>query len=276
MLSPSHTTTPTNNAALNLSSPFPNGAQNRTEYNNSLTSNSGTLDTQNTSGTTNTADSTTPIQSNVGPPPKLGFVPRNMFPKNSPNAYDRSLDVSVRYQAIEGDTSSQKQACESQTMPHTSPLHNYYPSSSTTPNNYGTTHGTLSPQAPFTTATKSTGLENHTHLLSSAPALLEASPVLYNSASTLNAGVLTHSTINDGRNTIELAEAHNHEDNCSTPLYAYNGSLEASKNRRRTGSNSDVIHYDNRSETVSGGVFDEGAWQGSEFDQLRSEPSLLV
>ncbi len=275
MLSP---TTPTNNATLNLSAPFPNGAQNTSGHNKSVT-NSKTLDiTQNVGATRNsqsTPGSKTPIhnESNVGPPPKLGFVPRNMFPKNSSNTYDTSLEVSVRYRAaIEGDTPSQNQVHETQYTPQTSPLHNYHPSSSMTPNNYGTSQAAhLSPQVPFTPPTKSTGLQNHTHPLSSAPALLEATPVLYNPASTFNAGVLAHSTLHDGSNTIELAEAHNYEDNCSTP-YAYNGSLD----QRRKDSNSDVIHYDHRSETLSGGVFDEGAWQGSEFDQLRSEPSLLV
>ncbi len=214
------------------------------------------------------------------PPPKLGFIPRNLFAKNSPNSYQ---NASLDYTAASGDTPSQDYEVGVESLPyppHTSPLHNYRSGPATHSHCDEATACTLPHQtAQFHTPLRQSKLDNSTHTTGS----------MVTSTSAPNAfrmqHIATSRTNSTEQSTKEQSDHYGLSPLSSNPYPATNSPLrthswttEAEKDKKRSSnSQCSTIHYDHRSETLSGGVFDEGALSaGSEFDQLRSEPSLLA
>ncbi len=272
LMSPTSTTpTPLRSLPSTSPTPFTNNTHHPLQPLAVISSDVNTSQTHSAFNTVNTPQSTTPAnghhsQSQVGPPPMLGFVPRNLFAKNSSSSCQKT---SLSHQSTNDNIATSNYQVENRSSIegtpnlHASPLHNYQ----SNPMSHDVSHDQYENGVQFRTPLRRNKLESPAHQTS-----------VFSSSNDVNMQNLPISTANN-----ELTSSFtfspsldSSSTNSSTFSRTRSWTMEATKDKKKTDYKRNTIHYDHRNGTLSGSVFDEGVWPGSEFDQLRSEPSLLT
>ena len=246
----------------------------------------------------------------VGPPPKMGFVPRNSsyvqsspvhsalksndFIRQSPVPSYQSPSHSARFNSphpsLNGGSAVHPTNDHALTL---STLH-YMPTSNdahTTPSPHTLTLSTphYMPMAPNrsqqnTTATRQNHSSTTSDTLTNVP-LNSQSPYHQNHPGTVKSGAYDFtrhrsSTVGSSTECMEPPSCRSRSNTSACGESSFGRSL---KTRALSEGGTDAVHYDHRNGTLSGGVFDKvepvsshESLTGMEFDHLRSEPSLIA